>query len=161
MNVFLTFKELLDRVDPLVDWDAADERVGGNATCNALTVTEGINALPGHLVEIAESIVEADHATGLYKTALCYHVMMMAGSCSSIVSALGHRTIEVDDLLPDHRCFTEEEDESDLPELLLKYCGEYLDSRGTEYVDGYDMTYSFGIDEDGYSSDRVTVRYYY
>jgi hypothetical protein len=57
--------------------------------------------------------------------------------------------------------YTNEEIEMGLPELFAKYGEDFQSDRGTEYLDGYDITYRFGIDADGWSTERVTIRYYY
>lgn len=57
--------------------------------------------------------------------------------------------------------YTVEELDCGLDELFAKYGNDYQTDRGTEYLDGYDVTYRFGIQPDGWSTERTTVRYYY
>ena len=59
------------------------------------------------------------------------------------------------------RGFTDEEIEADLPKLFAEYGDNYKSERGTEYLDGYELGYWFGVDSDGRAAERRTVRYYY
>ena len=56
---------------------------------------------------------------------------------------------------------TPEEIEAGLPRLFAKWGHDFASNRGTEYLDGYDVTYRFGLKKDGWSTERATVRYYY
>jgi hypothetical protein len=83
------------------------------------------------------------------------------GSVLSVCGAQVNAYSSYEDADTAFRRFTDEEIEADLPALFAEYGDNYKSERGTEYLDGYDLDYWFGVDSDGRAAERRTVRYYY
>jgi hypothetical protein len=124
----------------------AQARNADDARARAIACEHAITYIP------AEELVSTDFAT-LYAFA-DGSVLAVHGSQVNAFSSAD----EADDAF---RRFTDEELEAGLPALFAEYGENWESDRGTEYWNGYDMTYRFGIDSDGWSAERRTIRYYY
>ena len=83
------------------------------------------------------------------------------GSVLGVCGAQVNAYYSADEAEDAFRRFTDEELEAGLPALFAEYGENWESDRGTEYLDGYEITYRFGIDADGWSTERRTIRYYY
>jgi hypothetical protein len=124
----------------------AQARNDDDARARAVACEHAITYIP------AEELAGSDSAT-LYAFA--------DGSVLTVNGSQVNAYYSVDEADEAFRRFTDEEREAGLPALFAEYGDNYESDRGTEYLDGYEITYRFGIDADGWSTERRTIRYYY